>query len=394
VNIRTALIRLSRATATTAALTLLTAATTTATHAAATTNDPPPEGTVFVDAASLPADELRGLDQLIPYADYARSHGPKSAAPRAAADPAPGDQQDLRQQCANHAAQAKTATGWLKSRFESCQKRPFALVLRDIRGTTTLGRLKFDQWVLGFAYDGSRRVDYVASIENIWVQPIPTEDATKWRIGQHFHHSINASSSDPDPQVTAPQTVNRDELLGVWDTKPHWSLTYTSPDKGALFDQGNQQRVFLTVAMDLSASSPNSAPFTEGSNVYNSSVRYDYAGKIAGKHKGTVFTKARVELVMSQKDPAVNESAVHIYDALNRPERTFPSWPGKSVPGSKEPLRRVVDPKKIEDNRKKSIKECKKVWGDYAGSGLNATSTPSPPPRKGPPRATTASPSD
>ncbi|MDF3139816.1 MULTISPECIES: hypothetical protein [unclassified Streptomyces] len=171
---------------------------------------------------------------------------------------------------------------WLKSRFESCQKRPFDLVLRDIRGTTTLGRLKFDQWVLGFAYDSSRRVDYVAGIENTWVQPIPTEDATKWRIGQHFHHSVNASSSAPDPQVTAPQTVNRDELLGVWDTNPHWSLTYTSPDKGALFDQGNQQRVFSTVAMDLSAGSPNSAPFNEGSNVYNSSVRYDYAGPVAG----------------------------------------------------------------------------------------------------------------
>jgi hypothetical protein len=65
-----------------------------------------------------------------------------------------------------------------------------------------------------------------------------------------------------------------------------------------------------------------------------------------------------------------------IYDALNRPERTFPSWPGKSVPGSKEPLRRVVDPEKIEDNRKKSIKECKKVWGDYAGSGLECVEYP------------------
>ncbi|MER6113292.1 NucA/NucB deoxyribonuclease domain-containing protein [Streptomyces hirsutus] len=372
-KIRTPLIRLARATATTAALTLLTAATT---HTASTTNAPAPEGAVFVDAASLPTDELRGLDRLIPYAEYARSHRSGSVARQTAADPAPGDQQDLRQQCANHAAQAKTATGWIKSRFESCQKRPFDLVLRDIRGTTTLGRLKFDQWVLGFAYDGSRRVDYVASIENIWVDPIPTEDATKWRLGQHFHHSINASNSDPDPKVTAPQTVNRDELLGVWDTKPHWDLTYTSPDKGALFNQGNQQRVLSAVAMDLSVSSPNSAPYMEGSNVYNSSVRYDYAGNIAGKHKGTVFTKARVELVMSQKDPAVNESAVHIYDALNRPERTFPSWPGKNVPGAKEPLHRVVDPKKIDDNRDKSIKECKKVWGNYTGSGLECDEYP------------------
>ncbi|MEV3967155.1 NucA/NucB deoxyribonuclease domain-containing protein [Streptomyces sp. NPDC050698] len=375
-NIRTALIRIARGAATTAALTLLTAATTTATHAAPTTNDPAPEGTVFVDAASLPAAELLGLDQPIPYAEYARSHGTKSMARQAAAAPAPDDQQDLRQQCADHAAQAKTATGWIKSRFESCQKRPFDLVLRDVRGTTTLGRLQFDQWVLGFAYDGSRRVDYVASIENIRVQPIPTEDAKKWRLGQHFRHNISASDSDPDPKVTAPQTVTRDELLGVWDSQPQWTLTYTSPDKGALFDQGNQQRVFSTVAMDLSASSPNAAPFTEGGGVYSSSVRYDYAGKVAGKHKGTVFTKARVELVMSQKDPAVNESALHIYDALNRPERTFPSWAGKSVPGAKEPLHRLVNATKIENNREKSIRECKKVWGDYSGSGLQCDEYP------------------
>ncbi|MDG5801569.1 NucA/NucB deoxyribonuclease domain-containing protein [Streptomyces ossamyceticus] len=375
-NTGTTLVRLARTTATAAALTLLTAATTTATHADPATGDPAPESTVFVDAASLPSDELRSFDQLIPYAAYAGSHGSKSAAPRTAADRAPDDERDLRLECAKQAAKAKTATGWIKSRFESCQKRPFDLVLRDVRGTTTLGRLQFDQWVLGFAYDGSRRVDYVASIENIWVDPIPTEDAKKWRLGQHFRHSINASNSDADPKVTAPQTEARDELLGVWDSQPQWTLTYTSPDKGALFDQGNQQRVFSTVEMDLSASSPNAAPYTDGGSVYTSSVRYDYAGKVAGKHKGTVFTKARVELVMSQKDPAVNESALHIYDALNRPERTFPSWVGKSVPGGKEPLHRLVDKEKQKKNRKRSIAECGKVWGDYSGTDLQCDEYP------------------
>ncbi|MFJ5274682.1 hypothetical protein [Streptomyces sp. NPDC088358] len=343
-TIRTTLIRLARGTATATAVAVLMATATSAGHAAPAGNDPGPEaGTRFVDAASLPAEDLRGLGKPLPYTQYARSHHAKSASLTAAPVAAPDDEQDLRQECAAHAARAKAASGWIKSRFESCQKRPFDLVLRDVRGTTSLGRLKFDQWVLGFAYDGSRRVDYLASIENIIVQPLPTEDATKWRLGQHFRQSINASTSDPDPQVTAPQTTERDELLGVWDSQPHWNLSYTSPDKGPLYDQGNQQKVFSTVSMDLSASSPNAAPFTEGGGVYTSSVRYDYAGKIAGKFLGTVFTQARVELVLSQKDPAVNESALHIYDALNRPERTFPSWPGKTVPGMKEPLHRLVD---------------------------------------------------
>ncbi|MFF4716940.1 NucA/NucB deoxyribonuclease domain-containing protein [Streptomyces eurythermus] len=375
-HIRIALPHLLRSTATAAVLTLLTAATTTVTQAAPTASEHAAEGTVFVDASSVPADQLRGMDHLVPYTEYARSHGSNVPARRTADVPAPDDPQDLHQECAKHAAQAKATTGWIKSRFESCQKRPFDLVLRDIRGTTTLGRLKFDQWVLGFAYDGSRRVDYVASIENIIVQPIPTEDATKWRLGQHFRHSVDVSSSDPNPQVTAPQTEERDELLGVWDSQPHWNLTYTSPDKGPLFDQGNQQRVASTVSMDLSASSPNAAPFTGGSTVYNSNVRYDYAGKVAGKFKGTVFTQARVELPMSQKDPAVNESALHIYDALNHPERTFPSWPGKSVPGGKEPLHRLIDKDKQEANRNRSIKECGKVWGDWKGTKLQCDEYP------------------
>ncbi|MFI5825300.1 NucA/NucB deoxyribonuclease domain-containing protein [Streptomyces rishiriensis] len=378
-NTGTSLIRLAHKTAiaTATALVLLATVATSAGHAVSTADDRSPEaGAVFVDAASVPADELRGLGKALPYAEYARSHGATTAALTATPGPAPDGEQDLRQECATHAAQAKAAAGWIKSRFESCQKRPFDLVLRDVRGTTALGRLKFDQWVLGFAYDGSRRVDFFASIENIIVQPIPTEDATKWRLGQHFHHNVNASESDPDPQVTAPQTTERDELLGVWDSQPHWNLTHTSPDKGPLFDQGNQQQVFSTVSMGLSASSPNAAPFTEGGGVYNSNVRYDYAGKIAGKFQGTVFTGARVELIMSQADPAVNESALHIYDALNRPERTFPSWPGKTVPGSKEPLHRLVDKDKQKSNRARSIKECEKVWGDYKGTSLQCDEYP------------------
>ncbi|GGV28671.1 hypothetical protein GCM10010260_81480 [Streptomyces filipinensis] len=75
-------------------------------------------------------------------------------------------------------------TGWIKSRFETCQKRPYDPVMRDTRGTTALCRLWFDRCILGFTYDGSRRVDYIASTEDIRVQPLPTEDATKWRLGQ------------------------------------------------------------------------------------------------------------------------------------------------------------------------------------------------------------------
>ncbi|GHK05869.1 hypothetical protein SY2F82_76660 [Streptomyces sp. Y2F8-2] len=189
---RTALARCARGAATAAALMLLTAATTAARPAPPTAQAHEPGA--FIDASSVAASQLRGLDHPVPLADYARKQGSHLAAPRSAT--APDDQQDLRQQCAAHATQANTATGWIKSRCgESCQKRPYDLVLRDKNGTT--GRLWFDMWILGFAYDGSRRVDYVASIENIRVQAVPTEDATKWSVGQHFRHSIERLQQRP-----------------------------------------------------------------------------------------------------------------------------------------------------------------------------------------------------
>ncbi|MER5662648.1 hypothetical protein [Streptomyces mirabilis] len=73
------------------------------------------------------------------------------------------------------------------------------------------------------------------------------------------------------------------------------------------------------------------------------------SGKVAGKYKGTVFTNARVELAMSQKDPAVRKRPAHLQDALNHPERIFPS-----------PLHRLINKGKQQANRNRSIKECEK----------------------------------
>ncbi|MDN3025729.1 NucA/NucB deoxyribonuclease domain-containing protein [Streptomyces sp. S.PB5] len=373
-NPRIRLVRWARLAAAACAMTLLT--TTAATAATDRADTSRRTSTArFVSASSVPKSELQKLNRPVRLATYQRRHGVHVPIDRTLRRAPADDPTDLRQQCANHAAAAKTQTGWIKSRFESCQKKPYDLVLRDKNGTEAIGRLWFDMWTLGFAYDGSRRVDYIASVENIRVQTVGTEDATKWSAGQFFRHSVNASSSDPNPQVTAPNTVSRDELLGVWDTNPTWTLTYTSPDLGAQYNNGNQQKVAATVFLDLTVSSPTVSPYKEV-DAYHSAVRFDYAGPVAGKFLGTVFTGARVQLVMSRKDSAVKESALHIYDALKRPERTFPSFQGKTVPGGKDPLHRLIDKDKQQANRTKSIKECKKVWGDYSGSGLECDEYP------------------
>jgi hypothetical protein len=161
-----------------------------------------------------------------------------------------------------------------------CIKRPRHLILLDRNDPTNVrGELWFDVWVLGFSYDGSRRVDFVASIENIVVDPVNGENAQLWTVGQQFYHSIFGGSGT----VTPPTTTTRNQPLGSWDTTPYWTLTYTSPDSTT---DTTAQIVSSLVSMDLLAGSPTANPYVEV-NVANANVRYDSAGAIAGKAKGT-----------------------------------------------------------------------------------------------------------
>ncbi|WP_239569322.1 hypothetical protein [Streptomyces sp. G44] len=195
---RTTLLRLARGTAATAALAMLAVVSPAVAQPDATGHAGNGER-VFVDASTVPAAELAGLNTPQSLADYTRHHNTRLAPQRPATAPDAGDPADLRKQCAERAEKAEGAKGWIKSRFESCREHPYDLILRNKQGTQSIGRLWFDQWILGFAYDGSRRVDYVSGVENIRVQATPDEDATKWRVGQHFSHTINAGSSDPGP---------------------------------------------------------------------------------------------------------------------------------------------------------------------------------------------------
>ena len=92
-----------------------------------------------------------------------------------------------------------------------------------------------------------------------------------------------------------------------------------------------------------------------------------------------MFTDAESVFSLSKSDPVVNEQASHMYDAMNQPYLTFPSWVGKTVPGqwspppgtseedTREPLHRLWDETASEKNRSEAIKVCKNVWGaDYA----------------------------
>ncbi|MEU8515914.1 hypothetical protein AB0C76_30690 [Kitasatospora sp. NPDC048722] len=164
-------------------------------------------------------------------------------------------------------------------------------------------------------------------MKDIKVVAVSGEDPKTWSVNQEFSYLGGP--------VTAPSTQRRNDLLGSWNTNPLRSLTYTSPDNGPLYDQGNKQIVETTVTMSMNVTWPSApARAWQDTDAAHSDVRFDYAGPVAGKYKATVFTGARVELVMKLSDPAVRESAQHVSDAQNNPERTFPSFNAKTISGA------------------------------------------------------------
>ncbi|MEU6384437.1 NucA/NucB deoxyribonuclease domain-containing protein [Streptomyces bauhiniae] len=279
---------------------------------------------------------------------------------------------DLRTDCAKH-AEADSKTGWIKSRFESCVHQPVALTLYNAK-REVLGHLSFDLWVLGFAYDGSRRVDYVSSIENIVPVSVSGDDPATWVLSQQFSDTVNLGDSGANPVITPPEDTLRSAPLAEWVAVPQWTLTYTSPDSGG-YDSANSQIVAGRIILGMTLTSPTAIPWVEP-DMAHSDVRFDYAGPVAGKYQGTVFTDARVELRFSLTDPEVDQSARHILDAQQFPERTFPSESGKTVPGADEPLHRLINSAQQEANRSQAIKTCNDVWGDYSGTPLQCDEYP------------------
>ncbi|MFI5593647.1 NucA/NucB deoxyribonuclease domain-containing protein [Amycolatopsis sp. NPDC051758] len=281
------------------------------------------------------------------------------------------EQQDLRQQCEQqHATEAATAQGWLKSRFESCHRIHQDLLLTKKGTLQVVGTIKFDEWILGFSYDGSRRVDYIASIENMFFTADPGYDPKTWRLEQNFRYDL------APPQIgsiTPAGATRRSELTGVWNSVPQWTVTYTSPDDGA---PPPPSVVAGTIHVDTYVDAPDTEGWHDDVDRY-SKVRFDTAGAIVGKARGAVFTDFKVVIPFSL-NPAAGfpQAARHYDDALHHPVTTFPSVVGKNVPGGTVPLHRTTNTGTQDANTREAVKTCKDVWGPYDGQQLNCDEYP------------------
>ncbi|MET7305282.1 NucA/NucB deoxyribonuclease domain-containing protein [Embleya sp. NPDC005575] len=230
-----------------------------------------------------------------------------------------------------------------------------------------LGTMWFDEWQLGFAYDGDRRVDFVSSLENIQASTVPGQDARAWPIRVTYSATV---SDGGGADIVRPADQDRTDLWGAWDARPQTVLTYTSPD-GAVGTPF--KRLFATMLVRFEVTGPPGAdPYVdERSAVLRG--RFDSAGRVAGKTCGTVFPDHKPTFAVSLGNPDEDESARHIDDALHHADKTFPPTVGKNVPAE---LHRLIDPALQERNRAAVGKVCTEVWGDWAGQRLDCDEYP------------------
>jgi hypothetical protein len=170
-----------------------------------------------------------------------------------------------------------------------------------------------------------------------------------------------------------PATTSRRNLLGGWNTTPHWTLTYTSPEDDAPAPYGV---VRGDIHVDVYVDAPNTDGWHDTTDRY-SNVRFDSTGRAAGKTIGTVFPDAKVTVPFSL-NPAAGfpASARHYDDALHHTVTTFPSNIGKNVPGETRPLHRTLNGQTQTDNSNAAKKTCNDVWGTYPENLLNCDEYP------------------
>ncbi|WP_230554437.1 hypothetical protein [Salinispora arenicola] len=277
---------------------------------------------------------------------------------------------DLRTACEAHATEAASLRGWARSRFELCHH--YDQTVNIFRQTGEyIGLIKYELWVLGFAYDGSRRVDYLASLEDVGISQ---------QLNAEIGYLTLTMTGCQTTNVTCSGAASRSDNIPDWFEVPHMaSISVTSPN-----DTGTSpyQTVDLLAQFEVLVEyrDGRTAPYSVVKS--ENSIRFDSARTALGngKYHGTVFTDYLPTLELSMRTGSDHlQEARHVRDALQYPGRTFPSHIAKNVPGAsaERPLHRLMDSTLRGRNHNASVDICEDVWGpDYTTGGLQCDEYP------------------
>ncbi|WP_346140624.1 hypothetical protein [Kutzneria viridogrisea] len=142
----------------------------------------------------------------------AAAHGTHAHEPSSVAGPA--DENNLRQGCQAHNALADRQQGWARNRFEQCYH--FTKVVNLFNSNHEyMVQYQWEEWILAFAYDGSRRVDYVVSVENA--------KQSKQLFSDIAFLTIGFNGCDGQPNISCSGTLARSSTIEDWYHSRVWT---------------------------------------------------------------------------------------------------------------------------------------------------------------------------
>ncbi|MGP3927222.1 NucA/NucB deoxyribonuclease domain-containing protein [Streptomyces sp. 8N616] len=234
-------------------------------------------------------------------------------------------------------------------------------------GCKTVAEANLRASTVGNGNNGVREITYVTQLDQI---QIVTGDAATMVVQAGMNCTTYGSA------VCTADTFNgRTDTLAGWMNFPTVHFKYTSPEPGTTLGGTDQISLY---DFDGYLQLVGGNKLENGRNGF----RCDSATYIPSAAKGCVFdltTELWYDLAVN--NPEVDATAKHIDDAQYRPEMTFPSWTGKTVPGaitSGETLNRVYHDQALRDaNRRKAVSTCKTYYGaDYATYGQDCDEYP------------------
>ncbi|MER6806326.1 MULTISPECIES: NucA/NucB deoxyribonuclease domain-containing protein [Streptomyces] len=261
---------------------------------------------------------------------------------------------------------------YVKSRFAVCNGASFLQTWT--RNNQPVGTSSFNVRVVGTIAKNSRTITFqyyftdfaTAGTTGAAAMPITTKAdiPQSWPSGVRYTRSGNL-----------PGTKTFAELKSLRTFK---ETVTAKPGQG----RGSADLVFAVYEPAVSYTPP--APWTLrgdlGGKLFMLAPRWDAASYLAnstggGKpdKKGAATFSYVPTLAYSAKQGAEERAvAQHIRTAFTVPQDTKPYMSAKKVPGrsAKDPLHRLVNKTRKNDNRKAAIKQCKRYWGaNYAQGG-------------------------
>jgi hypothetical protein len=295
--------------------------------------------------------------------------GRANAAPHETAAADPIDWSQLRQACLAHPTEAATQDGWSPGRFEQCHHQDLLKVnLRKVSGEY-LGFIQYEFWLLARADYSSRRVDIQLSLENVGIA-----SQLNAVLG---YITINVDNCASAAFITCTGETHRSDTIESWFNRGALDpiLATSANGVGAL----PYSTVDLTALTSITVEYRDGQTVPWSSPLATTAARFDSAGSPIGSApaNGTVFRNVAPTMDIDRSaTSAYRSEAIHVDDALHRPQRTFPSIVGKNVPGENRPLHRLMGDG-ANANRDEARKVCVDVWGpNYANGGLQCDEYP------------------